>query len=71
MVFAWSLLSRDGGRTTTAQSQQARPAGATPDTRHGGRGWRRGDSQYFFSSRGSSALGMSPAGNRDENQVGP
>ncbi|CAM9492531.1 unnamed protein product, partial [Ectocarpus sp. 8 AP-2014] len=62
MVFAWSLLSRDGGRTTTAQGQQARPAGATPDTRHGGRGWRRGDSQYFFSSRGSSALGMSPAG---------
>ncbi|CAM9470786.1 unnamed protein product [Ectocarpus sp. 12 AP-2014] len=62
MVFAWSLLSRDGGHTTTAQSQQARPAGATPDTRHGGRGWRRGDSQYFFSSRGSSALGMSPAG---------
>ncbi|CAM9751627.1 unnamed protein product [Ectocarpus sp. 4 AP-2014] len=62
MVFAWSLVSRDGGRATTAQRQQARPAGATPDTRHGGRGWRRGDSQYFFSSRGSSALGMSPAG---------
>lgn len=90
MVFAWtpSLLSRDDGGTTS-QSQQTRPAGATPATKHGprsrggvvhtsgggaegqGRGWRRADSHYFFSSRGSSALGMSPAGKCDDHHAGP
>ncbi|CAM9111149.1 unnamed protein product [Ectocarpus fasciculatus] len=45
----------------------SRSRGGGVDTSGGGaegqgRGWRRADSQYFFSSRGSSALGMSPAG---------